>query len=497
MKAITKYLIGALVLTFSLSSCSDWLDVEPVSEEREDDEFSSYQGFKDALTGCYSALTSRDLYGEALTMSDIEELACLWTEPSSTTYPTYYYMYHHQYDNSYSVSAIKGIYGGLYNIVAQANKVLEHLQTDGNVINSDDSRNIITGEAYALRALCHFDALRLFGQMPQNAQKQVSLPYSLKTGIHEVAHYYGYADFCKLLESDLDSAVTMLGKSDPILEYDYYDLDLMGGTPAELSDNFFNYRRFRLNYWAVRALRARYYLYTGQTSKAYTEAMAVINAKVGDESTISLSGVADIKSQYYALPGECLFALSVTSLADYAITLTHGTTSVGDDQLHINTDMLNKQLYNGANTTSDNRYLNIWDQKATDVFGQTLPVTNKYNIPQSSTSIYQRMVPMIRLSEMYLIAMETTTDLDEANSLYKTYMASHNVNITTAFTSLDAVKEEVINEYRREFYAEGLMFYTYKRLGTTSMMFCSETMGESQYILPLPTSEYNPDETNQ
>lgn len=54
------------------------------------------------------------------------------------------------------------------------------------------------------------------------------------------------------------------------------------------------------------------------------------------------------------------------------------------------------------------------------------------------------------------------------------------------------MKDFIVDEYRREFYAEGQMFYTYKRLNSTSMLWRDEPVGESEYILPLPTTEYNP-----
>jgi hypothetical protein len=95
---------------------------------------------------------------------------------------------------------------------------------------------------------------------------------------------------------------------------------------------------------------------------------------------------------------------------------------------------------------------------------------------------------------MYLIVLETTDDLAEANSLYKTYMASHNVRVTDDFASLTDVRNEVLGEYRREFYGEGVMFFTYKRLGMADILWCNHPMTEQQYILPLPVSEYDPDE---
>lgn len=510
-----RLLFRSLLCLFTLLpfySCSDWLDVKPESEEREKDLFTSYQGFKDALSGCYSTMVGTDLYGERLSMADVENLACLWNEPNETNLAAQYSLYHHNYTSSYGEDALKAIYGGLFNVVAQANKIIEHIGTDGNVINDPAARNVVTGEAYAIRAYCQFDLLRLFGQVPQNAQNQISLPYSFKTSISEQARYYGYADYCRLLEADLDSAENRLYDYDPACHYTMTQLNGQGSDPVDFDDDFMTMRRFRLNYYAVRALKARYYLYTGQTQKAYTEAKAVIDAKVNGSQAFYLSGMSDLGARdtdgrtvvsYGTLPHECIFALSNHNLADYAIDLLGGNASNNvstGTMLYITTDMLDKQLYQGQNTASNNRYLYIWNHRTVDMFGTSYPTLTKYYYDANNYSTADRLsvlmtniqlIPMLRLSEMYLIAMETTTDLAEANSLYKAYMESHNVNITTDYASLDEVRDEVVNEYRREFYGEGQMFYTYKRKGTTQMMFSADNMTESLYELPIPTSEYD------
>lgn len=100
---------------------------------------------------------------------------------------------------------------------------------------------------------------------------------------------------------------------------------------------------------------------------------------------------------------------------------------------------------------------------------------------------------MLRLSEMYLIAMETSNDLEEIHSLYDTYMSSCAFTLYTPFESIQEAKAEMENEYRREFFAEGQMFYTYKRLAATSMLFNSDEISEEDYIVPLPLTEYDPD----
>ena len=35
------------------SSCNDWLDVKPQGQTEEEDMYTSYEGFKNALIGCY------------------------------------------------------------------------------------------------------------------------------------------------------------------------------------------------------------------------------------------------------------------------------------------------------------------------------------------------------------------------------------------------------------------------------------------------------------
>ncbi|MBR0523997.1 MAG: hypothetical protein IJK09_03460 [Prevotella sp.] len=71
--------------------------------------------------------------------------------------------------------------------------------------------------------------------------------------------------------TDLDEAERLLKLSDPCVENGLDD--------STNQDNFLSYRQLRLNFWAVKALKARVYLYTGDTAKAYQEAKAIIDAK--------------------------------------------------------------------------------------------------------------------------------------------------------------------------------------------------------------------------
>ena len=100
------------------------------------------------------------------------------------------------------------------------------------------------------------------------------------------------------------------------------------------------------------------------------------------------------------------------------------------------------------------------------------------------------LVPLFRLSEIYLIAIESTTDLAEANRLYSEYMLARNVQVDNYFTSLgQEIQDACIFDARIEFMAEGQLFYAYKRTRTKTRYFDSKLVKDELYVVPVPESE--------
>ena len=121
------------------------------------------------------------------------------------------------------------------------------------------------------------------------------------------------------------------------------------------------------------------------------------------------------------------------------------------------------------------------------------PSIRKYWVnKESNSSNAEGIIPLLRLSEMYLIAVETAS-LSEAGTLYQEYMLSKNVSWNAGFASEENRHSELMREYRREYFAEGQMFYFYKRHQTTSLWSQTGQVTETDYILPLPNTEFNPD----
>lgn len=493
MKKYIFVLMAALALT---TSCDDWLDVRGENIQKEKDQFENYKGFRDALTGCYMEMASTDAYGKRLTMTDIEDMANLWTVSSTeSSTPARYNLYHHNYSNDNVLPVTKAIYAKLFNTIVSANVLMRNIEEKGGNIGNEQKRAVIDGEAHAIRAYCQFDVLRLFGQLPQGATKQVSLPYSYTTSIAEVPSYYAFADYVANLKKDIQTAESDLKDNDPIFKETFEELN----NPSESDDDYMCYRQSRLNYWAVRALHARMCLYLGETQEAHDIAMEIINAKGTDgEALMPLSGISDLSKGYNALPSECLFYLSKYDVNTYANDeLIGGRTKkqAVDGNYHITTDMLT-QLYASipGSTASHNRYHNLWNMLVADVRGNINPAIKKYWYDESNANSsylvtkYQ-VIPMLRMSEMYLIAIETSQDLDEIHSLYDAYMRECQFTLYTPFATVEAAHDEMVNEYRREFFAEGQMFFVYKRKAATKMMWNDDQLTEDSYILPLPSTE--------
>ena len=507
MKRKITLLLTAVLLLAGVTSCNDWLDVKQDTEKKADDMFDNYNGFKGALMGCYADLAGTSLYGTNLTMSHVDALAGLWYIDNtrsglSSTLSECYALSEHNYGNSYAEAAVKRIYGAFYNTILEANLVLQGCREKGTNIDDEQVRALIEGEAYAIRALCQFDILRLFGQVPHNPSQQKSLPYSFTTSLDEMPAYYSWQDYVALVQSDIDSALTLMKDKDPLFEYTYHELNTLtaSDTQTDLKDDFLTNRRIRMNYWAVKALQARFYLYLGEKQKAYAAAMDVIGARTVDgKLVVELSSMKDYGEggTKYNSESECLFGVWIQDLYGVSVPLLQGgpstTSSVDLNSNLVLTSSLYESCFQKAQKAVDIRYLNLWS-KTTPIGSTTVyPSIRKYYLnKENENSDVQGIVPVLRLSEMYLIAVETAETLNEANTLYTKYMESKNVALHAPFASIDDIEPELMREYRREFFAEGQLFYFYKRHQETKLWSKDKEMLETDYCLPLPNTEFNP-----
>ena len=124
-----------LFAMLGFSACSDWLDVRPDTEQKDKDQFSTEQGFYDAIVGAYMEMADRAIYGERMTMTNIESLANQWLFTNSSQRNEDVYLSKHDYENvTYAQAAIQTIYAKLFNVIAQANMIIKNVDERGDVI---------------------------------------------------------------------------------------------------------------------------------------------------------------------------------------------------------------------------------------------------------------------------------------------------------------------------------------------------------------------------
>ncbi len=477
-----KKIIYICMLVGVLTSCNKFLDKKPSNEATAEDLFSTELGFQTALVDCYVRMGEQSLWGADLSYRSVEVMAQTWSY-DNWNYKTYEELSTLDHTKEASRTIFESVYLALYNVVAQANNVLINLEKTGDVILDKDVRNIIKAEALTLRAYMHMEVYRLFGQMPISSPKTiVSLPYAEEVGIDANIVMYNNDDFLAKITSDLDAAEKLFEESDPAV-------DVLHGVNDDVTNTFFNLRSVRLNIHALRGLRARLALYVGDTTLAYQTAMAIINStssKTG-KNIVTLSGKSDVDQEYYAMPSESLFNLGLRDFdgADVFKASAPGFYVIND---------VFTQIF-GNDVTLDLRSKGVWNTDNVDYTGQPQPLLLKYvqndepsnNVMSEDTNI----IPAIRLAEMYLIAIETAPTFTESKELFATYITSRDMP-TKANDFTEITKEQLIEEqYRREFFAEGQLFFYYKRKFTKRMLFGLNVndLQESNYVIPLPTSE--------
>ncbi|MBQ4162051.1 MAG: RagB/SusD family nutrient uptake outer membrane protein, partial [Parabacteroides sp.] len=190
------FLLGAF---FTMSSCSDWLDVSPETEKKQEDMFSNETGYKNVLTGAYIRMKSNSLYGEEMVYGTLSMLAQNWNNTTTGSKAAYLRIY--DYKAAEVESAVASIYNNLYKVIADVNGLLKDIDANRDVFKGN-GYELTKAEALSIRAFCHFDILRLFGPMPTNLPNEPILPY-VKVVSNTPNSKITYEQFTKNLLDDL------------------------------------------------------------------------------------------------------------------------------------------------------------------------------------------------------------------------------------------------------------------------------------------------------
>lgn len=455
-------------LLFCLS-CSDWLGVKPYDKISEEELFSTEDGFLKHLNGIYIELNRDMLYGSALSVEMIEIMGGAYViGTDNSVWGNYKDLAEYNYGTQYWRARMNETWNKAYSLILNCNLLLENIEKT-EVQFTGDNYKLIKGEALALRAMLHFDILRLFGPVYSRNPQQKSIPYYKRYTVtpNEV-----------LTAAEVASHIT----------HDLLEARILLANDRIRTEGVTENRNLRLNYYAVSALLARSSLYFGDMRAAYSYSTEVI--KAADEGIFPfvdkslVTGSPEDPDRIFS--SEVIFALSHsqrnTIFKDY-----YDPSRIPNFVFRMDNSLMSNLIFGGGAMTGGNqddyRYRVNWVATGSNRYYY------KYSDMNDTGSIVNTMIPMIRLGEMYLIAAESMTgDVSDGLSLVNRLRSARGVAALPSLT-----KENLQYEYIRELYAEGQIFFMYKRMFSRVLRFVDEKENpqpsDRMFVVPLPDSE--------
>lgn len=458
-----KKLIFFIAMILTMVSCTDdFLDKVPQTSMSNELALDSYKNIQLSLNGAYSTLYSANYYGRAFIVipeirgTDAKSSVQLssgrfqsnfnWAETPSGTFP---------------------LWNTGYYIISAVNNVLDALEDFEEVGVTEEMINQIRGEALFLRAMVHWDLVRVFGQpyryaVDQTGEAALGVPYIFTTEVGEperntVAEVYTFA-----LE-DLKAAEQIIG--DPG----------RGNVQTAFASKE-----------TVQALLAKIYLYMGDWQNAADYATDVINSgkfsmldadnyvssyaseEASSESIFLVYGASD--DSYWPGFNEIGYILSFDGYGDVAA-------SNGLLDLFEEGDVRSELFHTTAALSSE-----MWSKK--------------YNGKPDPLNINN--IQVLRLAEMYLIRAEAqfngatvsgTDALDDYNTVRTNRGLDPAANVNLA---------EILDERRRELNFEGNGFWDISRRENSVIRSPQDVHGtapdeisfpDNRFAFPIPISE--------
>lgn len=462
LKKIYKLVLLLPLMLFNVSCGDDFLDLQPPLQVPNDDFLQTVDDFQAAILGAYDQMQLADYYGRYFVLipdvmgEDIKQNASAnrgkeWAEYNGA--PTTNQSEHREF------------WAEIYELINIANQMI-NAEYEPFPDQQAEFNNLI-GQAYAVRALGHFDLVRLFAQTYTftSDASHPGIPTvtefdpEARPARNTVAEVYTQiiSDFetaIPLLTIDPENAGTISKEAAQALLSRVYLYMGEYEEAASLASEVINSEKFTL---VTRDAYASQFL-DGNSSEAIFE---IIFNSVDNPGSDHLGGMYKKSGYGDYLPSRQLFALFEEG--DIRATL------FSDD------DNLDGGLY--ANAAGEGKRVN--------------------KFPSSGASINTDNVPVIRLSEVLLNRAEALAKTGEAAAA----LADLNqIRVRAGVAPLSGLSgqpliDAILEERRRELFAEGHRIFDITRnqqnlvrTDCTSPT-CEVSFPNDRFILPLPQEE--------
>jgi starch-binding outer membrane protein, SusD/RagB family len=445
-KNMKKQIIALLTLAFFLGSCSK-LDVTSLTDVTDEKVFQNADGVRSALIGMYSQMQQREYYGAFYPlMSDLHTDMVVAGGYENTVLNEFG-------DKTVTPSNgfIEQMYVSMYKTIRMANGIIGALETKSDDGFEAAEKNAILGQALAVRALAHFDLLRMFGY-----HWDINSPNGIP------------------IVTAIQKATDVVDRSTVKATYDAISKDLLQAETllktTKLDGN-------HLNSNAVKGLLARLYLYKKDYINAKKYAADVI--KVADYALVHSSDIASIYAD--RLSTESIFELGfdIQNQSNYN-ALTYGRKDALQAEIFYLAAGALKEFFDLR--ADDPRAAFTDYEKNADGF-----------LPNGRSQKYRGEVSkdnpayILRLAEMHLILAESNGFTKEGVGILNDFRVKRGLK-ALKIENADEFKNVLLDEIVAEFNFEGHYYFDLARLG-----LMKERTGVANFraVFPLPLREIN------
>lgn len=451
--------MGCAILAASLSSCvNDWLDVAPSDGTDADAALTSSSDLDAARTGMYKALKgNRSLvdyygqqffvYGDVHAGDDYQ-----YNNLGGSNRASFYYDMNYQTASEFNTSTVS--WQSPYVVIGRANRIIAAAE-GGKLSDAVEAKAKIeqyAAESKVLRALVHFDLVRIYGK-PYTENQGASLGVPLVT---------------EVLESDAKPARSTVAEVYTQVVKDLTEAISSNALATETEPGY-------VSVWGAKAILSRVYLNMGD----YANALSVA------EDIIKNSGAALwTRDQYFkawdaSTPNESefLFRLNVAGSTDNNDLNGIGNLQQRDGYKEmVATKKFVDMLTSDPKDVRNDMFLPATAPKEVATYGTNKVFLNKLR-GQGDNLRNVTIVPIIRLSEVYLTAAECAFRNNDKTKAVE-YLNDLVKNRTTTEASLATVDnitlERILIERRKELIGEGQRYFDALRNNETITRYTSE-----------------------
>lgn len=431
--------IGIVAIIFA--SCSDFINLQPISNPTIDNYYTDLPGLNGAVNGIYDALQQNTQYGSTfLTLMEVRGDNIFSNNPGGGGGVQYQV---EVFTETSSSSYISDGWYGLYNGILRCNLVIENTP---KIVKDKMASDQLMGQAYFVRALSYFNLTRLWGKVPLITSSQTAdvARNNTRTETDEVY---------KQIISDLTIAKSQL----PMVW-------------SSASD------KGRATSYAATALLAKVYLYQKKWSNVVSELQPLVDEINKTNGNLAL------------VPQTITFPNALKTSKDIIFAVYYLNGGVGES---VNQNSRYRDQDNTYNITLPQSLFESGDNRAALVAGKTGDRPLKFRAtPINPSNETSGDFPVLRCAEVMLMYAEAQNEVVYGNS--KALDAVNAVRKNAGLTNIAPIDQNsfrtaVYKEHRLELALECDRWFDILRTGQFATIFSG--VPSYRMLYPVPQGE--------